>query len=200
MERLINAIRENASSRQELEQKVIDSHLKIRARDVLVSASNRRNDFFQREKYGESNEPIAYLIRERYNLMKTIVHAEELSNYYRRQLDRGFAVRKFRAKVRENAPMSEIRERRMHTVNTVNTEIKIMRERVIEYRDKVEVIDKKLETLLADRRVEKLSVTKTITEDEMEIRDDYEKCYLSKRRRSDRKTREEETEHLIIFI
>ena len=102
---------------------------------------------------GESEiEAIWKDLKIRSTLFQKQLHAEKISNMYKDFLsnDVPFAPRKFRVKVSAFATDNEKMHQRDKTIFAVQTQIKIMRGNISEWKDRISKLDLKRETFLSD--------------------------------------------------
>ena len=121
-------------------------------------------------------------IRRRNSLIEKVVRSEFLSEYYQELITEAtpFAPPKFRTKVLKNTPERDLKHRRQQTVNTVNTEIALMQDRIHDWRSQIGDIEKEIEEFLTRNEAKRLDITSRITTYEPKYREQFEHKNLAK--------------------
>ena len=121
-------------------------------------------------------------IRRRNSLIEKVVRSEFLSKYYQELITEAtpFAPPKFRTKVLKNTPERDLKHRRQQTINTVNTEIALMQDRIHDWRSQIEDIDKEIEDFLTRNETQRLDITSRTASYEPKYREQFEHKNLAK--------------------
>ena len=123
----------------------------------LENLTDKLNSVASYQKYEDEVEAIRKDVKVRSTLFQKQLHAEKISNMYEHFLseDVPFAPPKFRVKVSSIAKDSEKKHQRERTILAVQTQVRIMRDNISDWRERILNIDQKRETFLSqypDRR------------------------------------------------
>ena len=107
--------------------------------------------------------------------------------------------REFRTHVNQNTSESELVHRRQQSIDKVNTEILIMKDRVAEYEQKKAKIDEKIEEYLTTHEDVRTTITDRMQSQERTLRDTFHRNTLNKMKESDDKEKMNSFEYLLKF-
>ena len=140
-------------------------------------------------------------LKQRKSLTERIVRNEFVTAYYDELLqeDRPFVRKEFRTKVHKNASDTDLRNRRQQTIDNVKWEIKIMQDRMVEFRDKKQKLDEKIEEFLKQNESSRVDVAERMQRMDTKTKEEYERDKLSLMKKTDAEEKGILTEYLLTF-
>ena len=191
MDRLAD-IMENMSDQATTSTSNLDSRL-----DKLIEAVSRNNI------KAAAPSDIDELFSNRKQVIERRVRNEKLHTYYQELLneDPPFVRREFRTHVNKTTPEGELEHRRKQAVNTVETEISIMKDRVTTCAEKQRKLEENIQKHLQELNdpAESEAITERMTKQERKITDEYEKVKMTFFRNFDTNEKVNITEFLVKF-
>ena len=177
--------------------------------------TNNSNEFYQRldsliEKVSMNNSlssaqtevtDIESELRKRKEIIEKIVRNEETSKYYESLISepQPFVRREFRTHVNNNTTERELVHRRQQSIDKVNTEIKIMRDRVLEQTEKKTSIDQKIQEHLALHEEARSDVEEKMTFQDRTLLETFQRNTLMKMKETDNQEKMNSFEYLVKF-
>ena len=121
------------------------------------------------------------------NIRQEIIRNEETSKYYKTLIEeeQPFARREYRTHVNQNTAESELVHRKQQTIDKVNTEIRIMQDRVAEYQQKKTAIDEKIEEFLTTHEDVRTTIAERMQLQERTLQETFQRYTLNKMKESD---------------
>ena len=177
--------------------------------------TNNSNELYQRldsliEKVSMNNSlsstppevtDIESELRKRKEQTEKLIRNEELSNYFESLLGepQPFVRREFRTHVNKNTSERELVHRRQQSIDKVNTEIKIMRDRVNEHTEKKTAIDQKIQEHLALHEDARTDIEQKMTFQDKSLRETFQRNSLTKMKESDNQEKMNSFEYLVKY-
>ena len=143
----------------------------IQRLDLLIDKVSMNNSLSSTQE--ETN--VEAELKRRKDVTEKIIRNEEMSNYYAALIieDQPFVRREFRTHVNQNTSESELVHRRQQSIDKANTEIKIMQDRVAEFKQKRDAIEEKIERYLTTHEDVRTSITERMQTQERTLRDTF---------------------------
>ena len=179
-----------------------------------TQATNNNNELIQRlelliDKVSMNNSlsstqeetNIEAELKQRKETLEKIIRNEETSKYYKTLIEeeQPFARREYRTHVNQNTSESELVHRKQQTIDKVNTEIRIMQDRVAEYQQKKTAIDEKIEEYLTTHEDVRTTTTEKMQLQERTLRETFQRNMLNKMKESDDQEKMNSFEYLLKF-
>ena len=140
-------------------------------------------------------------LKKRKETLEKIIRNEETSEYYAKLIgeESPFARREFRTHVNQNTSERELTHRKQQTIDKVNTEILIMKDRVAEYEQRKAKINEKIEEYLTTHEDVRTTITDRMQSQERTLRDTFHRNTLNLMKESDNKEKMNSFEYLLKF-
>ena len=169
----------------------------IQRLDLLIDKVSMNNSLSSTQE--ETN--VEAELRRRKDVTEKIIRNEEMSNYYATLIgeEQPFVRREFRTHVNQNTLESELVHRRQQSIDKVNTEIKIMQDRVAEFKQKRDAIEEKIEGYLTTHEDDRTSITERMQTQERTLRDTFQRNSLNKMKEFDNQEKMNSFEYLLKF-
>ena len=176
--------------------------------------TNSNNELIQRldlliDKVSVNNQPsstqdvtsIETELRKRKVAMEKIIRNEEISNYYTSLINESqpFVRREYRTHVNKTTTERELVHRRQQSIDKVNTEIKVMQDRVVEFNEKKVAIDQKIEEYLSSHEDARADTEARIASQERTLRETFQRNSLTKMKESDEQEKMNSFEYLLKY-
>lgn len=169
----------------------------IQRLDLLIDKVSMNNSLSS----SQEETDIEAELKKRKEALEKIIRNEELSDYYAKQIgeEQPFARREFRTHVNQNTSESELVHRRQQTIDKVKIEIRVMNERVDEYKQKKTSIDEKIEEYLTTHEDVRTTITERMQTQERTLRETFQRNTLNKMKESDNTEKMNSFEYLLKF-
>ena len=149
----------------------------------------------------EEEFDISTAVRRRNQLSEKIIRSELFSNYYDELLKEAtpYVQPKFRTKVPKNAPERDLKHRRQQTISNVDTEIKIMRDRIVDWNNQCTEIDLKIEEYCNTHSTERDGIHGKIQNHRTKYRESYN-ANIKRMREEDERNKNDTFDYLLNVV
>ena len=140
-------------------------------------------------------------MKKRKETLEKIIRNEETSKYYAELVGetQPYVRREYRTHVNKTTTERELVHRRQQAIDKVNTEIKVMNDRVAEYNEKKLVIDQTIEEYLTSHEDTREDTTEKMASQERTLRETFQRNTLSKMKETDEKEKMNSFEYLLKY-
>ena len=140
-------------------------------------------------------------LKRRKETMEKIIRNEETSKYYASLIaeDQPFVRREYRTHVNKTTTERELVHRRQQSIDKVNTEIKIMHDRVADYKEKKAAIDQKIEEYLTSHEEVRAETEAKMSSQERTLRETFQRNTLTKMKETDEQEKMNSYEYLLKY-
>ena len=140
-------------------------------------------------------------LKKRKETIEKIIRNEELSKYYESLVEepQPFVRREFRTHVNKTTTERELVHRRQQAIDKVNTEIKVMKDRVLEYSEKKAAIDQRIQDHLVAHEDERPDIEARMTTQSRTLQELFERNTLSKLKETDDQEKKKSFEYLLKY-
>lgn len=130
---------------------------------------------------------IEAILRKRKETIEKLTRNQEMSKYYEELLSEPdpFVRREFRTRVNKTTTDRELVHRRQQSIERVRTEVKVMEDRVLEYTEKKNSIDQKIEEYLTSNQDKRDSIEQQMGNQIKSVKDNFERNTMTKLRKTD---------------
>ncbi len=181
-------------SRTANEQSTHKSDLNERL-DRLIERVSTNNSFVQPS---EPND-VDSMLKKRREAVEKLTRNEELSKYYEQLINEPepFVRREFRTRVNQTTTERELVHRRQQAIEKVQTEIKIMRDRIEEYTEKKHRIETSIQEYIASNEEKRGDIENKMSAQSRMTKEKFNRTTLRKLKQTDDQEKMNCQEYLI---
>lgn len=196
-ERIAHSLEKIASTMAEMSANVVTSSTALSEKlDGVIEALKQNNNTST-----PTSLNVEDFLKQRKTLTERIARNESVTAYYNELLgeEKPFVRKEFRMKVHKNASETDIRNRRQQTIDNVKWEIKIMQDRLSEFKDKKLKLDERIEEFIKTHESSRHEISERVQKMETKTREEYERDKLSLMKKTDAEEKRVLTEYLLTF-
>ena len=162
--------------------------------DVLIETISTNNSLSQQEEFDIESE-----LKKRKDATEKITRNQEISKYYGELLNEPepFVRPEFRTRVNKTTAERELVHRRQQAVERVQTEIKVMEDRVVEWAEKKNQIDQRIEEFLTANEEKRTDVERQMETQTRSIKENFERTSLVRLKKTDDEEKLKSFEYLV---
>ena len=196
--------KELATKLDSLNENIVNSS--ERFADQMDAALTRIGDQFKQQPsptpLQNDSFDIESTVRRRNLLTEKIVRSELLSEYFQHLLDEPtpFAPREHRTKVQKNTPERDLKHRRKQTINTVNTEIALMQDRIADWQEQNRVLDAQINDYCTTHEDQRDEILTRVNTHYAKYKDTYSNNNMAKRKEEDEEEKKSDFDFLLSIV
>ena len=139
------------------------------------------------------------LLRKRRETIEKLTRNQEMSKYYGELLNEPepFVRREFRTRVNKTTTARELVHRRQQSIERVQTEIKVMEDRVAEWTEKKNTLDQQIEEYLTTHEDKRSTIEQQMSHQVRATKDNFERNTMTKLKKTDDAEKMNSYEYLI---
>ena len=162
--------------------------------DTLIERISINNSLSQQDVFDIESE-----LKKRKDIIEKLTRNQEISKYYDELLNEPepFVRPEFRTRVNKNTHERELVHRRQQSIERVKTEIKVMEDRVAEWTEKKNELDRRIEEYLITNEEKRADTERQMETQVRTIKENFERTSLAKLKKSDDDEKLKSFEYLV---